>query len=289
MEDSIIFWVAALSLWKKLPTVFPLFLGGCLFLGLGSQRIIKIPFVSIDKLHCFPEAPSLWSPCVAIVGGPVVEESFWPTPTWGHILWKNNPFLSGYFEKLQARSKVNMLISNCFSNSGWGRRWVIWPFSPVDRYVIFLLGKVSLKFDGVAVTSWCKDELAIAESISLNRILPLPAKAFPFIKNINPPEYLRRNQRAGNRPPNPFWAWRPWALRSKIIIGSTNLTQSGLSANCEWNYHPRLEINALFSGRQTAFERGASEFGKYWLYESTDLLHIFQAGLSIWPLGKIPI
>ncbi len=60
-----------------------------------------------------------------------------------------------------------------------------------------------------------------------------------------------------------------------LIIGSSNLTESGLSANCEWNYYSRLEINALFSSNRTAFESAVSAFENYWLYESTDLNNDF--------------
>lgn len=76
-------------------------------------------------------------------------------------------------------------------------------------------------------------------------------------------------------PPPPFhvkcYLFEKHNGRNSIIIGSSNLTQSGMVTNREWNYYSSMEINAIFEGKQTAFDKGVAAFEKYWFHESTSL------------------
>jgi superfamily II DNA or RNA helicase len=58
--------------------------------------------------------------------------------------------------------------------------------------------------------------------------------------------------------------------RHSMIVGSSNLTRSGLLENCEWNYFSNLEINTAFEN-STIFQKALYEFGNYWEKQSFPL------------------
>jgi len=56
---------------------------------------------------------------------------------------------------------------------------------------------------------------------------------------------------------------KPTALHS-IIVGSSNLTGSGLSRNHEWNYFSNSETNLLLKNNLSAFQYAMQEYESYW-------------------------
>lgn len=60
---------------------------------------------------------------------------------------------------------------------------------------------------------------------------------------------------------------RPTGLHS-IIVGSSNLTGSGLSRNHEWNYFSNSETNLLLKDNLSAFQYALQEYEAYWCRSS---------------------
>ena len=56
---------------------------------------------------------------------------------------------------------------------------------------------------------------------------------------------------------------KPTKLHS-IIVGSSNLTGSGLTRNHEWNYFSNSETNLLFKNNLSAFQFALQEYESYW-------------------------
>ena len=53
-----------------------------------------------------------------------------------------------------------------------------------------------------------------------------------------------------------------------LIVGSSNLTESGLSRNHEWNYFSNSESNLILKDNLSAFEYAQQEYNDYWEHSS---------------------
>jgi superfamily II DNA or RNA helicase len=62
-----------------------------------------------------------------------------------------------------------------------------------------------------------------------------------------------------------------------IIVGSSNLTGSGLSRNHEWNYFSNSETNLLLHGNRSAFQQALLEYQAYWETSSVPITAEFVA------------
>ena len=56
--------------------------------------------------------------------------------------------------------------------------------------------------------------------------------------------------------------------QNTLIIGSSNLTGSGLAGNHEWNYFSNVEINIPFYAKKSAFQTAIEEYEAYWTNSS---------------------
>jgi superfamily II DNA or RNA helicase/HKD family nuclease len=76
-------------------------------------------------------------------------------------------------------------------------------------------------------------------------------------------------------PPPPFhikcYLFEKSGGRNSLVIGSSNLTESGFNKNFEWNYFSNMETNLPLATNQSAFETGIAIFEKYWNEDSTVL------------------
>ena len=72
-----------------------------------------------------------------------------------------------------------------------------------------------------------------------------------------------------------------------IIVGSSNLTQSGLTRNHEWNYFSNGETNLLFQNNLSAFQFARKEYEEYWSDSSVPVDDRFlNAYLPRWQKAK---
>jgi superfamily II DNA or RNA helicase/predicted house-cleaning noncanonical NTP pyrophosphatase (MazG superfamily) len=88
--------------------------------------------------------------------------------------------------------------------------------------------------------------------IEIRIFYPLNENGNPDFSQQPPPFHIKS-----------FLFEKPTGLHS-IIIGSSNLTGSGLSRNHEWNYFSNSETNLLLKNNLSAFQYALQEYESYW-------------------------